>query len=537
VFGGTRVSVVDAASGRRREIAAPAPVTSLEVSGPIVYWTDAGGALWKLDLAGNVPLQVPLDEAVRSLATSPDGRWVALAGRNHLLVLDRTQPAASPQQVMTGETHALAWSPDSLDLGALVGDTLVHVRLEGEPDVVWRREVGHRTAVTATRRGLYTAGPTGIVARAEATGRHIAGAYTLGLRGARGGTVIAADPHGTLVALSEDGDHTLASPAGAITAIEASPASPWVVAAAQDVVLVWNLDEIEPRHLADAAQSAAFVTSDRVIATYVDMPAEWIDLSKKARTPLGPIAGISAVAPAPDGQHAIVVDGTHHARIVSATGETTDLEGDITAATHIDARRYVVSSGDELRLHDGDRDAPLVRHAPASWLTSLPDGTVAAGFSDGRIWRGKVTGTGEQAELDTPATAGALQADGTLLVALASELRRWKPGPPALDETGISLATLTSLTPSLAATITPGGTLEVIDVGGEPADRWPVTTGRTLSGVQLAPDGSALLATTPDAVLAWPIYLPTTAGATAKWLDSLTNARADGGPTAPLSWH
>jgi hypothetical protein len=274
-----------------------------------------------------------------------------------------------------------------------------------------------------------------------------------------------------------------------------------------------------------------------VIATYVDMPAEWIDLAKQARTPLGPIAGISAVAAAPDGQHAIVVDGTQHARVVSATGQTTDLDGDITAATYVDARRYVVSTPDELRLHDGDRDAPLVRHGAATWLASLPDGTVAAGFSDGLLWRGKVTGAGDHLQLDAPATAGALRPDGTLVVASGGELRTWKPGAPALDATGVSLATQTSLTPSLVATVTPGGTLELADLGGEPADRWPVAAGRTFAGVQLAPDGSALLAATPDAVLAWPVDLPANAAATSKWLDSLTNARADGGPTAPLSWH
>ncbi len=537
LFGGARVIAVDVASGTRREIAAPAPVAALEVSGPIAYWTDTSGALWKLDLAGNVPLQVPLDEAARALAPSPDGRWIAVAGRDHLLVLDRTQPAAPPNQVMTGETHALAWSANSRDLGALVGDTLVDVRFEGDPDVVWRRDVGHRTAVAATKLGLYTAGPTGIVVRADATGRRVAGTYTLGLREARGGIVIGADPHGTLVALAEDGDHTLTSPAGAITAVEASPASPWVVAAAQGVVLAWNLDAIEPRHIADAAQSAAFVTPTSVIATYVDMPAEWIDLATHARTPLGPIAGISAVAPAPDGQHALVVDGTQHARLVAATGQTTDLDGDITAATYVDARRYVVSTAGELRLHDGDRDAPLYGHGPASWLASLPDGTVAAGFADGLVWRGKVTGGDEHLQLDAAATAGVLRPDGTVVVASGGELRTWKPGAVALDATGVSLATQTSLTPSLVATVTPGGTLELADLGGDPADRWPIAIGRTFAGVQLAPDGSALLATTPDAVLAWPVDLPATAAATAKWLDSLTNARADSGPTAPLSWH
>lgn len=421
-------------------------------------------------------------------------------------MLDRTQPSAPPKQVMTGDTHALAWSADSLDLGALVDDSLVHVRVEGEPDVVWRRDVGRRSAVAATKLGLYTAGPAGIVARAEATGRRVAGTFTLGLREARGGTVIAADPHGTLVALAEDGDHTPTSPSGSLTAVEASPASPWVVAAAPGIVLAWNLDAVEPRHIADAAQSAAFVTADQLIVTYVDSPAEWIDLRTPARTPLGAIAGLCAVAPSRDGQRAI------------------------------DAHRFVVASGDELRLHDGDRDTPVYRHGPATWVAALPDGTLAAGFADGLVWRGKVTGGDEHVVVDPPSTTGVLEPDGRVLVGAGGELRAWRPGAPAADPTGVSLAPQASLAPALAATISPGGTLELADLGGEPADRWPIATGRMFSGVEVAPDGSAVLATTPDAVLAWHVDLLASAAATKAWLDDLTNARTDGGPTAPLSW-
>jgi len=523
-FGGTHVALIDAASGTRRDITASAPIDALAISGPIAYWVDHTGALWKLDLAGNVPLQVPLDEAVHDLAASPDGRWIALAGANHLLVADRTQPSQPPAPVMSGETRALAWSADSRDLGALVGDSLIRVRVEGEPDVVFRRDVGTRAAVAATRAGLYTAGPTGVVVRPDGPARKVPGSFTLGLYEARGGTVIAADPHGTLIALSDDGDHVLTSPVGKLTCVAASPASPWVTAAADGVVLLWNLDTIEPARVADAATGAAFVGT-QVLVTYVDAPATW------AKTPLVPIAGLTAVAAAPDGTHAIVVDGTHHARLVSASGEATDLGDDVTAAAYLTDHRYLLGTSSELRLHDGDRETTLVRHGPVTWISVAGDG-IAAGFGDGTAWRGTVLGGGELAHVEPPSTAGVMLPDGTVRVAAGSELRAWQPGTTTLTDLGISLGTETALTPALGATLTPAGALDLIDDG----ERWTLDGGRTFTGVQLAADASRVLATTQDAVLAWTIELPATPDAATTWVDALTNARTDGGPTAPLSW-
>ncbi|HSN28378.1 MAG TPA: hypothetical protein VLT45_18965, partial [Kofleriaceae bacterium] len=314
LYGGGKVIIVDAGSGTQREIAGDA--VQLVVSGPFAYWVDRNGALWKLDLAGSAPLQVPLDEAVHDLAASPDGRWVAAAGRDHLLLIDRVHPSEPAHQVIAGGTRRMAWSADSRDLGALIDDTLVRVRVDDTPDVVFHREVGMRNAVAATRTGLYVSGVTGIVAHADVPEmRRIPGGYTLALREARGGTMIAADPHGTLLAVSDDGDHPLASPAGAITEIAASTASPYVAAAADHVVLVWNLDEIEPQHLADAAPGAALVSHDAALLASLDEPGQWLDLVKGTRTPVGPLTGIASILT--DGQRALVVDGEHHARIIS----------------------------------------------------------------------------------------------------------------------------------------------------------------------------------------------------------------------------
>jgi hypothetical protein len=53
--------------------------------------------------------------------------------------------------------------------------------------------------------------------------------------------------------------------------------------------------------------------------------------------------------------------------------------------------------------------------------------------------------------------------------------------------------------------------------------------------VEIAPDGSHVLATTSQSLLVWTLDLPSSAEATRAWLDKLTNATADS-PIEPLSW-
>ncbi|MBV8760000.1 MAG: protein kinase [Deltaproteobacteria bacterium] len=532
LYGAGKVIVVDASSGTRREIAGDAQ--QLVVSGPIAYWVDRNGALWKLDLAGNAPMQVPLDEAVRDLAASPDGRWIALAGRDHLLALDRVHPSDPPHAVLPGATHLMAWSADSHDLGVLIDDKVAHVRVDDVPDAVWRREVGTRNAVAATRTGIYVSGVTGIIARADGpTMRRVAGGYTLALREARGGTMIAADPHGALLALSDDGDHPLASPVGAITEIAASPASPYVAAAGDHVVLVWNLDEIEPQHVADAAPGAALVSHDAALLASLDDAGQWLDLVKGTRTAVGPLTGIASVST--DGQRALVVDGEHHARLI-APGDVRDLDGDIAAAALIDARRFIVATPTELRLHDGDRETTLYAHANCTWLAATPDGLIAAACDDGTLWRGSVTDSkGTSLHLDAPVTAGSLARDGHLLVVAGGELQAWAPNDVKLQGSE-QLAPIAALTPSLAAYVATSGELQLADLTGDDHDRWTLAVGKPYRQVRMSPDGRAVLAVTPDAVLLWHIDLPDTPEAAKKQLDELTNASAEAGPTAPLSW-
>jgi len=105
--------------------------------------------------------------------------------------------------------------------------------------------------------------------------------------------------------------------------------------------------------------------------------------------------------------------------------------------------------------------------------------------------------------------------------------------PLALPIAAPSLTTDGTLGASLAA----NGALEIIDPIVR--DRWPIAMSHApqqLVSVQISPDGRRVLATTSSGLLVWTLQLPTTAEVTAPWLDQLTNALAEHGPSAPLSW-
>jgi hypothetical protein len=89
----------------------------------------------------------------------------------------------------------------------------------------------------------------------------------------------------------------------------------------------------------------------------------------------------------------------------------------------------------------------------------------------------------------------------------------------------------------LVAGLSPVGGVEVFDPVTKLA--WPLAVpskGQApYSFVEIAPDGSRVLAMTASSLLVWTLDLPTSPDATRAWLDKLTNATADS-PNEPLTW-
>src|SRR5690606_21610499 len=219
---------------------------------------------------------------------------------------------------------------------ALTDDEVIEVNLVPAPRVSRRITVGTRFSAAYSGGRIYSAGPTGVgLVEPQGTRLRAPGPeHTLGLYEGPNRVVIAAKPRGELLVLSDHGDRTLRSPLP-IELVAASAHGPWLVAAAAARLLPWNLEATEPRPLpARSPSSTHFVTGDRVIVTYFDQPAEWIDLRKNTTVQLGQLPAIEAVAAAPDGGEAIVITAARRAWRVSAIGRPQPLGGEISAAAY-----------------------------------------------------------------------------------------------------------------------------------------------------------------------------------------------------------
>ncbi|HEY6039874.1 MAG TPA: WD40 repeat domain-containing serine/threonine-protein kinase [Kofleriaceae bacterium] len=586
LFHDTHVTFVDVASGTHRDLETPTAVAKLEVAGPIAYYVDPQKELWKLDLAGGAPSKIPLDEAVDAIAPSPDGRWVALAGAQHVMLIDRT--STLPAEVIAdGTVRELAWQADASQLAAITDEEVLAFTLTPAPAIIHRYFAGTHFAIALTRGRMIATGPTGVtwVQRDNPVPRLSGLDFTLGLHAARNDVIVAGRPNG-LTLLTDDGDRAIASPVR-LSAVQTSVHGSYVVAASDGKLLVWDLDAVTPRSLGDdPVVAAAFVSGDALVVTHVEGPAQWIDLRTNKTTPVGSLIGISELVPAPAGHRAVVIDGTHHGLIVAPVGDPVDLGGDLEQAAFADDQLVLGTTAGDIRLGD----QPLVQRKALVIGLATAHRWIAAAFADRVVWRiDLATRTTSQLTADVAPIRGALaiRGDGTVVFGSGAEIRVWRPNgdqsvlgrlgrnvrslawigedrvlaighdggaaiadvkpggevvPVALPLTGASLAADGSLVAALA----PNGSIEVFDpaVG----ERWTIAQPRDpeqpnavvaarpfVRSVTLAPDGRRIMAITSDRLLVWTLALPATPEATAPWANALTNATVSRTPGL-LDW-
>ena len=588
LHGGTRLVTMDAAGGDRHEITVPAPIRDLEVAGTTLYFIDQASNLFELELGAATPLQVPLDEGVSELAISPDGRWIALKGTLHLLLLDRTVPSSPPREAYFGRTRDMGWSANSTHLVAQVDGSVVDldVTLVPEPRIVRKMLVGERYSATVANGQLYSLGPLGISvasSRDNLEPRKQFPAQALGIHLGRNGTVLAASTN-AIHALSEDGDHVLLAPVPQLESLAASPDSAYVVATSEGSLLAWDLDAIQGTRIAAGATGARFTGTDRLIATFSGEPAGWIEIATKAATPLDASGALRQVAGSPDGRRAILVDVSHRAQLVGLGQPPQALAGQIDLAKFIDDERALLASpgpdgGTQLELLEitAKRRTVLVQRAAKllsmSWNHASPP-SVAASFDDGVLWRAELTsakaGTLELGKrLASPIQ---IADDGTVWFAVDTELRAWREGgaervatvPKAIVNLGILTERAVAFTDDGSSYVVELGHVDqiaplfplnkraamaaqtglIITTRGAFLDgidplvhaRWTIASANnaTFDQPEVSRDGARVLALLDGKVIVWNLDLPATPAATAAWLDTMTNAYDKG--TSELGW-
>ncbi len=398
---GKTLAVLDATTAAPISVVtAPTKIEDLEVVGVNAYWTDENRKVWKLDLVGKTPLEIPVDEPVSELAPSPDGRWIALVGDDHLLLHDRTQPTEPPQSIILGNVKGLDWSEDSahlallVELGAATERQVADASIATGGQIVHRFYVGARTHIAWSRDRMFTIGPQGVgmVSRTAATQRKQMIGQSVGMRETIDGAVVAASIGG-LAVLTDDGDHTIAIPEGRLEVLEASANSPYVVGMIEGRMLVWNLAELLPKRLGTRAPTLeAFTGPDRLLTAFADAPAEWIDLATgKTQTLAALPTALLAIDGAPDGRSACIVDGAHRARLVTDAG--TDDLGAVDNCLFVGSTAVLASASGTVQLLD---PATKIRTPLLGRTTRLVHvaasrgggkGWIAAAFLDATLWR------------------------------------------------------------------------------------------------------------------------------------------------------
>src|SRR5262249_1377418 len=138
----------------------------------------------------------------------------------------------------------------------------------------------------------------------------------VGLAESRGDTMIAGASDGITV-ISDDGDRVLPLTGARVERVAASPRSPYLLAQVEGRLLLWNLDDIQPRRLSDNPTGRAlFADPDHVIAGATsDLLAQEIDLTTQTAAALGDWQELGGVTSAGPGRAVAIVDGARHVHL------------------------------------------------------------------------------------------------------------------------------------------------------------------------------------------------------------------------------
>jgi len=570
VFGGTKIAVVELA-GARRDLVAATPIVDLrvDVTRRVAYWVDDAQGVWQMGLddpfAQSVQLAMP--EPITALAPSPDGRWLALAGASHLLAFDLAAPAQPPSEALIGVASQLAWTPDGGYLAVVIDERVATFR-SGRDFLQLREKKIAETSIAArfVHDHLYFVEDSGVrrLEQGEPELRKQLAGSRLGLHEARGGTLVTPLDAGPIHVLSPDGDRVLHPPLAKLTMLAASPASPFVIGAYRGLVLVWNLDDLQPKQVAATpAVTLSPVGATAVIATFEKEPATWIELSSGVAIPL---LGITTTKPTivapPSGKVAISVAAG--AATLVAPNAPPVLLGPADRALFVAETHAILASGDKLRLVELATKSSVELPTPAGVALHLAwarPNHVAATYAD-KLWRyDRAAGRGDQVGLPgAPTSPPTILGDATY-VALDRKLYAWDArGELRLHATlPATIVELAALDPSVVAFDRDGRTYVIDDRGdvtiGDPVGTpaaMAATTGRivslagdgalaiteplarqrfTLAPSSIAPfssptitlHGDHVIASTPVGVFAWLVPVTPDAAAVAQMLGAMSN--------------
>jgi hypothetical protein len=438
----TRLVTYDAASGTKLADRAGS-FRDVEAHEATVYWLDETGAAWMAEQRNGTATRLPCDERIDALSVAPDGRWIVLFNKDHVLQYKPALPAEPCRHLAAGRVIAHDWSADSKTFALIVvahdpGTPEVRTYSSSEPslEVLEKHMIGSQTLLAVVNRSAYYYGAAGVrVVLAintvtPPTWTRFAG-EPLSISEAFHETVVAASTGGLFV-ITESGEHTVPVPSGRLTHVVTSARERFVVGITEGHMLVWNLAEIVPRafgnrpadvvHFAGGAIVAAFpdeatlypdlLRFDLATGTPVELPLEQEAIELAVSDDAARVVSIARGSASIDAQRTarLHVAGAPPVELGNAdhAAFATDFVLAIDGAVVIGKRTLVSRSSKVVRL-DANRD----------WI--------AAAFADGTLWRARADGSdASTTTLGSPAVTIAIARDGAVTFVEHQQIRLWQ---------------------------------------------------------------------------------------------------------------
>src|SRR5262249_1630965 len=105
---------------------------------------------------------VPVREPVVGLAPSPDGRALALSGKEHLFLHNCEHPEDQLPQIAIGKTREVVWSANSENFAALFDDQVFDVAMLPTPRLRNRKTAQGAEFLAHRADGVYVIIPSGV---------------------------------------------------------------------------------------------------------------------------------------------------------------------------------------------------------------------------------------------------------------------------------------------------------------------------------------------------------------------------------------
>ncbi len=561
------LSLIDLTTGATRAVALP--VFTLQSIRGVLYGATEG-TLYSLDRDGAWTVRAVVDDKILNIAASIDGSMIALAGHEHLWLVDDT----GVEPLADGHIDAIAWSDTEARLLATTSSHMFDVTLAPVRSI----KEGPRNGmhVGLGQGHIYDVGPRTVIDGVALDPAQLGEMGTVELGRARDGVMITAQAGSGRLVIHDANQHIdVECPIPRVDFIFASRRSSYFFTVGRDEALLWNLDDIIGHHQAMPRHSISGSIGDVLLVAPLRGTSRWIDLRDGSSFLLDALV-VNPEALSATGATVVGVDLTAREAQVARRGQPhVERFGErVTAADLLDDDRAVLGTSDGVvELYDlaTHKVTPLASH-PARIIRIRHAGpAILATYADHVRWRGELTGHSTTLTIASPEVA-VPTSDGSVWFAEGTHLRQWhldgtvtdqailpKPIEHAWladdrhvildsgDETYlVDLDTKNHFMPTLrlgvvapvrlgdglTAVLQPAAGLTILDAS---VNAW-WSLSRYLARSMLvtgAPEGVITLSS--EEYEYWDLELPRSAEATHRWIEQLTNAVYDP-MTGVLSW-